>query len=509
VKMRDPSVEDTTGTVILKRWSLELVKVKSGHLVPVVRGRRNDAGAKGGSTASWRTSEIIEAHSPTVLRTRTQIVVQLVGPLSCELAAKLGLPQPLVVLFSKGFPMQTWKSHVQTASVQPTGEQAAGFPGSDCALVAHDIRTAGVDWIRSLMSIPTSASRFRCLPCLRPDVAGAQLLFRALNGLWAANATRIPRPPDTKCVIDSFSQRNLAAASAIYSITGGSALFGIGHDIRRLFRDGWFVGRCAAVGLDQDEVPCLLIAYRDGFFDLLPHAQALDACRHMRLRPLQRAEKIRQACGRPQRHTRPSRCQVGGLPATIPRQDGPRRAKQVRKILADRCFGSSQDCLEPVAAAASTSSPGSLLFLSSLHTGCTPRDKVSLSRKLFECSAQALEPGADIPASALKDLSDDAWQPAGLDGYICGALAKRSHFAPGHADTLRQKRPCRGLALTMTRKAAIAACRAELRDDAANLFKQVDDALAESVAKDVELGEMSPCESENEMGTCAMEGVEC
>lgn len=494
-------MDEEVGEVILKGWSLELVKVRNHDgMVPVVRGRRCDARSAAGSKAYWRTSEIVEAESPTVLRTRTQVVVVLVGPLSDEMATKVGLPHSLVLLFKRGFPIQTWKSDVQKASI----EQCAVVPSGDCPIVAYEAPLSGMDWIRSLLSIPQSTSRHKWLPTLRPDPNGAQPFFHAMSDLFAQNGRRAPSLSTTKYESGRSDSQCKSDSESGNGTSTGSTPLGIGDDVQRLFQDGWFVGRLSAAGMDKAGMPSLLIAYRDGLFEILPYALALDACRHMRIRPVELDCTKKDELGKPESRKRPISRSNGSAPSSNAQIhcDGPRRTKQVRKILADNCFGGAQDFFEPVAAAqALTASPGALSFLNSLHTGCTPALKPSLQIAAFD-GPQSLQRDGDGCSNTLKDLSNVSWEPTGLDGFISGALVKRSRCTSGHmGDIQRRKRPRH--TSEMAGNAAVVACRGELRDNASSLLRKVDDAIAKSLENDFDLEDMSLEESEDELAPVA------
>lgn len=132
-------------------------------------------------------------------------------------------------------------------------------------------------------------------------------------------------------------------------------------------------------------------------------------------------------------------------------RDGPRKAKRALAFLNARSFGEARDMLEIRSACsaeeeeqeghAEAPSPGSLAFLGSLHTGCTPPSEASGQRRLHAGSPHQVAhlrrrlDFADEEESFEK--FDSSWTPKGIDGFICemrtrrGKLCGRPQFAEG------------------------------------------------------------------------------
>jgi len=155
-------------------------------------------------------------------------------------------------------------------------------------------------------------------------------------------------------------------------------------------------------------------------------------------------------------------------------------------------------------------SPGSLAFLDSLHTGCTPSSSGKKSkqvvRKLFpqaedaapRCLDDAFAETLSAPdCKSLLDSGDTTWQPMGIDTFICGARVRRGR---SRGLPLQRHLP-RGPVLPL--RAAELAARAELRR-APKLFRKVDvSAIEAAAAFDYDSPRSAPAESDDEVAPVA------
>lgn len=591
--------------IVLTRWSVELVRQPGSHAVALVRGVRHD-GENFDIKAPklWRTAEVARAMSPTILITRTQLVVQLVGPMSKKLSLRLQLPQWLEPHFRHGFPLQTWALLVKYAGFLPTtigsdvcsaSHSQASNPHqiapesepTECEKVpehAHDLPHAqssasDFDWIGSLQEIPDSTSRQATRPSLRVDEAAKGLVDEAFRQL-----------SNTQCAAQGAVDTEASAKPLI--VTSMTPLLVAGSRVRRIFRDGWFSAKIAAFGANDQGGVAALLAYDDGFWELLPMEDLHTLSRRKRLRTaapdgsfsdgdgdIVRKRPCRRLYGKQQptrssqakwskadeaalqtalREVRPDAAQFwqrvsdivgksaeecqshsfkqrvdkldsaagkarahrGDKPAVapvrLPVHDGPRRQKGVRQFIQAQSFGDGRDFLQQpsaahkAAAAPKTepapcmpigSSPGSLKFLSSLHTGCTPDAKQakSLVRQLFAMSPGAPQEGwaskspGDLGAG-LRDLRDEAvWHPVGLDSFICDARSRRN-----------QAGKC--AKVDKADKAEVLMESDALSKDirqAPDLFRKLDAAVEKNVNRDEMCEEEPPSESEDEAAPVA------
>lgn len=122
----------------------------------------------------------------------------------------------------------------------------------------------------------------------------------------------------------------------------------------------------------------------------------------------------------------------------MPDRDGPRKAKRARAFLNARSFGEARDMLELRSAdsteeqgQAEAPSPGSLAFLGSLHTGCTPPSEATGQRRLHAGSPRQVADlrrrldFADEEEESFEKF-DSSWTPKGIDGFICEMRTRRS-----------------------------------------------------------------------------------
>lgn len=558
--------------VELTRWSLEVVAQRGGRFVPVVRGVRSDVKAPAGC-GLWRTSEIIHVVAPNLLITRTRMVVRLAGHMSRKLAAQMAVPPRLLEPFSGGFPPHAWAVLIQYAFGPPPPAIQAALEGSQAsepgtlrgpssktaqsasplawleaqaALVPVEPRDPvpatsapgcfSFDWIGGLLELPDSASRTRTMPSLRVCPEAASSVVAAFSTGRAARLQVDPSwPSETTAIVDASAG---APTSTPFTAVPIGPDVSIGTKVRRLFRDGWFVGRIAALGSDPAGRSCALLAYDDGLWEIISAEDVAELSRGKRLRTSTRpdgrfeeddgselmpprkrlrgkssgvampgqgaagswtcehtvllnhalkefqptlprfwqsvAAYVGRGAAECQRHAfghgRDGRRQAtreGFAPEApppdpaaqkeLPRADGPRRAKRLRELLATACFGKQRDFLDvravarrshpappvlPEAAGPATPtrttrakaeepdcpvqrgfSPGSLEFLGSLTTGCTPK----LDRRLRPTALFASpEDGGGSPAVVPLAASFSQWQPAGLDGFLCEARARRA-----------------------------------------------------------------------------------
>lgn len=133
-------------------------------------------------------------------------------------------------------------------------------------------------------------------------------------------------------------------------------------------------------------------------------------------------------------------CVSGPEHIPVPDRDGPRKAKRARAFLNARSFGDARDVLElrpedragkqdqsaAPGGRAEAPSPGSLAFLGSLHTGCTPPHEGTGHRG----SPRELA-GLRLRLDFAEDEEtfekfDSSWTPKGIDGFICEMRARRN-----------------------------------------------------------------------------------
>jgi len=233
---RDCSSLPRYSRVTLTGWSLEVSLAKDGRLIPLVRGTLNEDGPRNG--AHWRTSEIVYAVTGTTLVTRTRSVVELRGFMSKRLARRVNLPSHLIKLFKLGFP-DIWLPLVRYC--------LRGFPSAlEVAVVAR--------------------SRMHSMPLLGDGTDGT-----ACSNMPHSSKRLVASPQ----VTTSEAVAMFAEASPVISAVSGLSLE-IGCQIKRQFADAWFAGRLAAHCANSSGMPCILIAYDDGPWELLPVTQVCE-----------------------------------------------------------------------------------------------------------------------------------------------------------------------------------------------------------------------------------------
>lgn len=155
-----------------------------------------------------------------------------------------------------------------------------------------------------------------------------------------------------------------------------------------------------------------------------------------------KARRLQQARPGNEVATDDEACASGPEHVPVPDRDGPLKAKRARAFLNARSFGDARDMLElrpedrteeqEQAAApggqAEAPSPGSLAFLDSLHTGCTPPPTEHVCQRGSPHQLAELRRRLDFAEDEEAfEKFDCSWTPKGVDGFICEALfARRS-----------------------------------------------------------------------------------
>jgi len=387
--------------ISLKNWSLELVQQSTGRMVPTLRGKRCDIDNP--AEVLWRTCEIVHAISPHVLLTRKLTFIHLNGSMSEDLAVQLNLPAQLIQCFRAGFPVNRWRLLIRCAEHGDTSALETLISSS--VSYQHPQNTEASDTTKhAIESSGTKMPKFK-------------------TGSWTCT--------DTEALQKSLRQVRPSAPqfwSRISELVGRPAAECQAHAFGR--------ARHVNTPVRVDSVPMLGNHHKN-------EAKEVDL-------------------------------------EHVPKKDGPRRAQKVREFLNSRVFAAAPDFLHvstptdqdvtlscdhekvqevktvskdndiqeskvlnlaqpggPVNISMLTS-PSSLEFLGSLHTGCTPRKRKlhsSLGGFLFEeCPSQAdLNSEFDIAGCNLrdsyKDPVDGTWQPKGLDSFICDTRARRTKLA--------------------------------------------------------------------------------
>jgi len=464
----DCSGRNGEGCVHLVQWSLELQAQRSGRLVPLVRGVRSDG--KGPPGSLWRTSEIVHAVTPTVLITRTHLVVRLAGPLSAPLARELKVPPSLVRHFRSGFPVKTWMPLVRYAGRTPPPRLLSALE----ATLPPPLPRKGAR---------RQAASKRLLTGRAWAPADVATLHRALRSVrpstphfWQQVAARVGRPAE-EC-----QERAFGAAAASSS-----------RPLKRRRRFAAVAG--AATASAGQDVPLASL-------DNVPRKDG--PRRAQRLRAFLNARSF--GAGRDFLQVPPP----AELAAPV--------ALVVTTVAPAASEGVEQGTSAPAVEGGQAPSPGSLKFFASLHTGCTPDAKSrqgaaavgGARRQLFAASpgggddddlaseGDGTGDGAadGLANSVLLDLGDCTWQPKGLDGFICDARARRGTLARiGSTGASSLPAACRP-------RAAELAARADLRRAPA-LFRQADKRAAALAALE-STPRSGDSESEDEMAPVAI-----
>lgn len=452
--------------VHLSMWSLELVPQRNGRTVPVVRGVRDDE--QGPPGMLWRSSEIIHAMTPTSLVTRSRMTVQLSGPLSKRLAAKLQLPRHLRDKFKLGFPVQSWMPLVRYAYSGPPANLEAALG----------------TWQPAKIQPPSSLQ-----PLQDEEAAGAQASKSC--GSRAGTAQKRPRS---------------AGAEGEWTDEDTLRLKKVLGEIRPSTPHFWEqVAR--RVGRSSEEC----------------QEHAFGPARSPARRQTSGPAPIADAGGR-------ENCDDG--PAPLPKKDGPRREQRINAFLEARSFGRGDDMLDMPAEGAATAaaeavtpsrnlawkggeqeggenpaadpwpaeqgkaaeapSPGCMDFFKSLHTGCTPVPKARRRSGGQQDPAAAPGPGrpqSDLfesdPATcqSLLDFGDCSWKPKGVESFICETRAKRGRLArTGRVNSKRPGSPARPMRAANLRRAQALFSKLDGRTAAVNAL----DSTPRSVASDSE-----------------------
>lgn len=425
----------TASRVVLEQWSLEVVARQGGEKVVVVRGIRRDA--QGATDAVWRTCEIMDVVTPTLLVTRKTAMVELVGPLSRPLARQLRVPARLVRSFADGFP-KDWREQLvapQSRGRQP-GRSQSNVKAGECSLEEpSEHRTLIVPPPQP--PAPAVASRVRSRP--PPKRTSSAWTEEELANLQQALAKVRPSVP--------FYWRQVAMLVGRLPEECRSKAFGAGHGPpqsppakRR---------KCVpfpAAGLDVVSQPVTLkaMAQRDGPRRAQQlrnhlHAASFGASRDLLL-PVARGAASAGAASRAYQPCASDEVVAPPLERTCAATDGgPVPGTPPQRLRHEASRGGGEDAVQaPDFGASLEASPSSQKFLDSLHTGLTPRGKqLPLNRKLVFQSPPRIQGRRDNgeedelqPAALLSslDLGDSTWQPKGVDSFICDARARRAQL---------------------------------------------------------------------------------
>lgn len=483
------------GRVVLTQWSLELVPLSNGRKAPVVRGIRTDQ--QGPCDMMWRTCEIADAVTPTLLVTTQSAAVQLVGPLSRPLAQKLRLPARLARSFSQGFPVKEWHNLI---ACSPTKRVRAQTPpvGKVAPEGSPDLRrqTLVPPPQPAVANGPPGSLKRRGKPPAPIAWAPADLeaLKQALAKVrpsaphfWWQVALLVSRPPE-ECRARAFGPRGQSPARKRGRRAASGERGGCGEARGDQGQADEEVQPSVASG-----APPTVTSRREGPRRTQQVRQLLNATSFGGQRDLLQLPVARRDPGS-------ASSSAGGLGSTsfhgagigstslgesgLGNCRGTLQGSEAATSLPVQRFtaDATRAAVEPAAAekvqhperqdvvemeVPTAPSPNSLHFLDSLHTGCTPPAKSRpLARRLFDESVEddALaesEADEDAPRGgslwSTLDLGDGTWQPKGVDSFICDAQARRRKLADGGAAArAKGKNPAR-VALPPRRRGGLAA----------------------------------------------------
>eukprot|EP00747_Dinoflagellata_sp_TGD_P166446 gnl/TRDRNA2_/TRDRNA2_189237_c0_seq1.p1 gnl/TRDRNA2_/TRDRNA2_189237_c0~~gnl/TRDRNA2_/TRDRNA2_189237_c0_seq1.p1 ORF type:complete len:702 (+),score=95.76 gnl/TRDRNA2_/TRDRNA2_189237_c0_seq1:275-2107(+) len=360
-----------SGRIELFDWSLFLLRQLSGRMIPVVRGRRSDVA--GPPRALWSTSEIIHAVTPTMLITRTRMVIHLKGPLSRDLAVKFRLPSKLIQQFSAGFPVQAWMPLIRYSDRAPPPDVEAAL----CA-VGGDKRAACTGAAPSKTSDPRRSDSSAL-------AAGATQKPTRTTRRRGEGAEGGKRQCEDKDALPAQKRRRGATESGRPQPCPVPAPAAAGRGAGK---------KKAMDAVDSQSKP---VSRR--------HGQSSKA----KMRELLEAQSFdRSGLGR----------DLLAVPVRTPTKD-----RQSAHDSSSPTETSGTAAVTGTAGCPPTTSPASLKFLNSLHTGLTPKNpRAPALRQLVFDESVAGSPGAN---EDLFDFGGRAWQPVGLDGFICEARARR------------------------------------------------------------------------------------
>eukprot|EP00930_Biecheleria_cincta_P057376 TRINITY_DN43326_c0_g1_i1.p1 TRINITY_DN43326_c0_g1~~TRINITY_DN43326_c0_g1_i1.p1 ORF type:complete len:600 (+),score=99.10 TRINITY_DN43326_c0_g1_i1:50-1849(+) len=315
-----------------------------------------------------QTSPIVHALDSRTLVTRSKHLVLLRGPFCLRLARQMRLPRQLILHFRAGFPRR-WHWCLRNA-VHKLERQA-----------------------NKVSKLKTKAQAARRRKTSLP-VAGNSTVPGCTEAAWTASELK-------------------ALKAAVQSVKPSEVNF-------------WEVV-AAKLGRSAGECHAQAFAYAPA-----QARQCKGSRRSQQARPVHDAATDDEACA------------SGAEQASVPDRDGPRKAKRARAFLNARSFGEARDVLElrpedgseerdqgaAPGGRAEVPSPGSLAFLGSLHTGCTPPKEDTGQRRLHAGSPhQVAELRRRLDFADEEEAFekfDSSWAPKGIDGFICEMRTRRS-----------------------------------------------------------------------------------
>eukprot|EP00929_Paragymnodinium_shiwhaense_P000419 TRINITY_DN100670_c0_g1_i1.p1 TRINITY_DN100670_c0_g1~~TRINITY_DN100670_c0_g1_i1.p1 ORF type:complete len:694 (-),score=125.83 TRINITY_DN100670_c0_g1_i1:164-2245(-) len=419
-----PSCDDAQrqSPVQLQRWTLELVP-QGDRSVPVVQGWCE---AGDDTEGCWRSSEIVHVVSPTLLVTRSRVVVKLVGVLSKKAARTVRLPPPLARYFSAGFPVAHWRLLVRYADGQMPEEVQAALHGEPTEAVAASSETALA--LLSAGTIASHADAAHGYDASRKKAASSQARRKSTDS----------REPERRQALHD------PAARAALTVALG--------EVRPSTPNFWLAvaARMAMDGFVLSPEDCRDLAFGEDIESQRPvqrerPSKRLTVAQHAPLLPLQLPESLALALPESSRTRRVSK---NGKAALHAQAFGDREGDFFALAPASASSPtrkrtcSAQEASSPAAEKSAAlpddllSSPGMLDFLSSLHTGLSPpREgearpaKRTRSRKPLALEAPpallALPWTGNAAVGASEGGANPAWEPKGLDSFVLKARSSR------------------------------------------------------------------------------------
>mmetsp|Transcript_18344 Transcript_18344/g.57714 ORF Transcript_18344/g.57714 Transcript_18344/m.57714 type:complete len:445 (-) Transcript_18344:80-1414(-) len=401
----------------------------------------------------WRSSEIVHAMTPTTLVTRSRMVVQLSGPLSLRLAAKLEIPPDLRQRFRRGFPTLHWMPLVRYSQggLPASLQTAADEP---CTAIVPSSLDPEAD-----QSAPASAS---CSSTAGTERA-AQKRLRSATGEWWTQEDTLRLKGALHEIRPSAPQfwQRVAARVGRPSIECQQQAFGPARSpARKQTAKPAPAGSTADLAV-HDERPPTVLPKKDG-----PR-------REQRLRAFLQERSFGTGND------------MLGIAAQgkVPEAATPSRRKVAREGGGEADASGCPEAdpfMTPSRQGQEAPSPGCASFFESLHTGFTPVLKTkrqpdgtdlpsgNASGSLQICCMggigddEAGERGG-MTCRSLLDLGDLSWQPKGVDGFICETRAQRGRLARVARGSARSHSPDRPPRAANLRRAEALFCRLDGR----------------------------------------------
>jgi len=489
--------------VSLEQWSLELVSQAGGEsgqrAVPVVRGVR--LSATGPPGALWQTSEIVHVMEPRTLLTRTGQIVELRGPLCQQLADRLHLPRQLAQSFQAGFPQHAWlallryvsqppppaiiaaleacnhgqpqqarrpvavRHHARRTKAGTAPPQKAGWTAADVAALRQalrEIRPSQANYwqlVAQQVGRPTEECQRQAFGADAPAAPSGPGKRRATRGNVRDKENVAPPEEELAGAPQKDGPRRAKRVRAFLNARS----FGSGRDFLQL-----------EPNLADDEPAAASAAVPPPAAPPVAAANAESADVEKLAADVANSETSPPTAPTTTASAREAEASTtaGNFSAEVAvaehavtnnnnnnnnSNNNNNNTSNTDNIQThglqtnERTNTSNTDNQSeaaPVAAATlpvgrpglpDAPSPGSLLFLSSLHTGLTPegpaaqRWQMDSSPGLADCfgGRRRLQFGEEEELDEAEDvlgLGDSSWEPKGLDGFICEARARRGRF---------------------------------------------------------------------------------